>query len=140
MLSLHVTSHDTIKLKTKLFKHFSQLWVIIPLNIVSLTNQVDHKLKYVSVMPRPQELSYNPLTLSPKQITWTKDCKCAAFNISMLKYGKRIMRRTGVREKGHRAPRKVYWLSAMLRTLLASGGTRTGPILFLPTVSRFLTW
>lgn len=39
----------------------------------------------------------------------------------MLKYGKRIMKRAGVREKGYRETRKEYWLGAMIRTL---GGVR----------------
>ena len=91
------------------------------------------------MMPRSQELNHKPLTWSLKEITWTKDCKHAVLNISMLKYGKRIMKRAGIREKGHREP-SAGLVQEHTRTLLAAGGTRTGSILALPTMSIFLIY
>lgn len=57
------------------------------------------------------------LTLSVMEITWTRNYKLAVFNVSMLKYGERIIKGVEVREKELREPGKGQWPGAVTRIL-----------------------
>lgn len=51
------------------------------------------------------------------EITWTRNYKLAVFNVSMLKYGERIIKGVEVREKELREPGKGQWPGAVTRIL-----------------------